>query len=66
MLNKELSTKRENGSYQCGGCNKSYNRTSLVYKNNNIYWPATYPENGICGDVRLIFYFINFCVLNFY
>lgn len=52
MLNKELSSKRETGNCQCGGCNKNYNKTSLVYKNNNIYWPATYPQSGICDDVK--------------
>ena len=51
MLNKELSQKREHGNHQCGGCGKKFNKTSLIYKNNNIYWPSTYPENGVCGDV---------------
>ena len=51
MLNKELSHKREQGNYQCLSCNKHFNKTSLIYKNNNVYWPATYPENGVCGDV---------------
>ena len=52
MLNKELSHKRELGNCQCGGCNKKFNKTSLVYKNNNVFWPSTYPESGVCGDVK--------------
>jgi hypothetical protein len=54
MLNKELSGKREQGNYQCGGCGRQYNQTNLIYKNNNVYWPASLPENGVCGDVSSI------------
>ena len=60
MLNKELSGKREQGNYQCGGCGRQYNQTNLIYKNNNVYWPATFPENGICGDVRISYIVLNF------
>lgn len=65
MLNKELAQKREVGNYQCGSCNRQYNNVDLVYKNNNVYWPSSYPENGICDDVIyriyiLINYFLFF------
>lgn len=51
LLNKELSNKRETGAVECGGCLRHYNKTDLIYKDNNIYWPATYPKSNVCEDV---------------
>ncbi len=53
LLNKELSEKREEGKLDSSECGKEYNKTSLIYKNTNVYWPDNYPANNICEDVRL-------------
>jgi len=53
-MNKELSLKREIGNHECGSCNREYNSSNLIYKNNNIYWPATLPETRVCVDVSTI------------
>jgi len=50
-LNKELSEKREQEKYECTDCGKEYNKTSLIYKQTNVYWPDNYPNNHICDDV---------------
>jgi hypothetical protein len=54
LLNKELSHRREEGAVECGGCGREYNKATLSYKDNNINWPATSPNNGVCGDVRVL------------
>ncbi len=70
MLNKELAEKRQQGNCQCQGCNKVYNKTGLEYKNQNVFWPATYPESGVCTDVSYklskVFFLISKNILNFY
>lgn len=67
MLNKELSEKRHQGSCQCTSCYKPYNKTSLEYKNQNVFWPANYPESGICSDVSLFLSnFNNYLKILFY
>lgn len=54
LFNKELALQREKGAYICNGCNREYNKTDLVYKQNNILWPASYPKDEVCVDVRRI------------
>jgi hypothetical protein len=56
MLNKELAQKRSQGNCLCQGCLKTFNKTNLEYKNQNVYWPATFPESGVCTDVSVKLY----------
>jgi hypothetical protein len=53
LLNKEISQRRGEGVYECTGCERTYNKADLVLKNNNIYWPKSYPENELCEDVNI-------------
>lgn len=52
ILNKQLSEVREKGAHQCARCNKEFNKNELAFKNNNVFWPANYPANGVCDNVR--------------
>ena len=54
ILNKQYSETREKGAHVCNNCCKEFNKNELLVKNNNAYWPANYPSNGVCDSVNII------------